>query len=460
MTRAAAEYADLARTDLDLARACASLERARRTQGGVEASDPQPLAQHRAVSGRRALQILDELAPSSADGPRVRAQARMVLHLAIARIGFESGAEVAAARAIADAGVEIAGTPPSRVPWTDAARALVEVRVAPAMDPVLTAMAARGPAIAAANRRLGETSFEAARQLGLPHPEARFVASAEGVEGVIGAAQTFLDRTEALWTDLVAHARRRAAAPVWRPVDTLALALAPDAPRGWPSRITARWFAEILPGLAKRAEIAPDSLPAALGGASFARALGVFGAALMRPPASLPFSLARDPTAPRALLFSALFAGLPGAAIFHARVLGEPAGTARDQARALSRAILFAGRKAAFDAILARTASASADAWNELSFRVFGAPVPATLAGAWPRRRPDAVCRFEAWLLARDREGDLVRRFDEDWFRNPRAEAALLAEASGPARDFEPHPEGQLAPAAEDAARRFQEVLA
>ena len=50
---------------------------------------------------------------------------------------------------------------------------------------------------------------------------------------------------------------------------------------------------------------------------------------------------------------------------------------------------------------------------------------------------------------------DLVHRYDDDWFRNPKAGKHLTSLACGPAFDLEP----LSASAAPDLARAFEEAI-
>lgn len=64
--------------------------------------------------------------------------------------------------------------------------------------------------------------------------------------------------------------------------------------------------------------------------------------------------------------------------------------------------------------------------------RVFGGPMPAGLRDAWPRLRIDDRARLAAACSAHGFLADVVDRFDEDWFANPKAGAHLGSIACGP----------------------------
>ena len=74
---------------------------------------------------------------------------------------------------------------------------------------------------------------------------------------------------------------------------------------------------------------------------------------------------------------------------------------------------------------------------------------------AWPDPRPTDASRLVALLGTRAFLGQLVDRYDEDWFRNPRAGKHLTSLACGPAFDADPPPDG----AATAMARAFEEAL-
>jgi hypothetical protein len=99
---------------------------------------------------------------------------------------------------------------------------------------------------------------------------------------------------------------------------------------------------------------------------------------------------------------------------------------------------------------------AATDAFEELAARVFGAPLPRALSGAFPSLRDDEPARFLALATALPLARDLVDRFDADWFRNPRAMPHLRALGALPAREEPIALEG----AAASLARAFEEALA
>ena len=133
----------------------------------------------------------------------------------------------------------------------------------------------------------------------------------------------------------------------------------------------------------------------------------------------------------------------PASTAFQRRILGNGARVADAQARVLARTALLHAR---LEAARFLTSRAPAAIPFETSPLASSAPLPRALAGAWPRltttHRPASVGLLTAPALARD----LVDRFDEDWFANPRAVLHLRAIASGPAyEDPAPDPAADLA---------------
>ncbi|WP_438017554.1 hypothetical protein WMF18_43490 [Sorangium sp. So ce315] len=287
-------------------------------------------------------------------------------------------------------------------------------------------------AVADAARILVERRQEAARRL----DEARLAAveiPCDPPDVAPGAADALLRRTE----------------PLLEPEATwhgaLGRAVGRDAASGWPARLSARWIEELFRSTRLTEGLAIDlgPLPRPLGAASFARALARFGAALSSASTRGPFALARAPADLRRARRAALFGGLVADPVFCARALGLGRGRALDQARATARSLV---RSLRLDAaavslvgcagqgghVLLRDARARRDRFEEATARALGAPIPGALAGVVPALDPGAAVRLAGALLgARDRR-DLIERFDEDWFRNPRAAEALRDEGGAP----------------------------
>jgi len=219
-------------------------------------------------------------------------------------------------------------------------------------------------------------------------------------------------------------------------------ALARDAREGWPAHLGPRWLESVLapPGVQSSELLrgvrlpAPFAIPRPLGGASFARALGALGLALAgAAPTSVPFALAHPPRSSRAHRFALALAQLPATSSFQRRALGLGAAAADDQARTLARAALMHARIEATRLLLTDPwAPPDGAAFEERTARAFGAPLPAPLLGAWPLARADETARQEALFSALPLVRALVDRFDDDWFRNPRAAAHLRALITSP----------------------------
>lgn len=212
--------------------------------------------------------------------------------------------------------------------------------------------------------------------------------------------------------------------------DVIGAAVASDAPGDYPAKITTRWLASCFAGTDLVAGLAPElgPLPRSLGASSHARALARFGAAWSRAAArrGLPFVLAREPEDARAFRRGALFGALAAHAPFVARTLGASRSLARDAARTVARGFSLALRLEAARALVALGRAGERER-VELCGDALLAPFPAALDVVVPRPRRDAPARLVAALAAPLDHDALVERFDEDWFRNPRAAEHLLS---------------------------------
>jgi hypothetical protein len=442
---------DLFSLDRDVARAAAAL-----TKG-------ESVDRWRHVAGQTTYEGLAHLAPSLVDAPLRDALRRWVYALLQGRLAAPIDEELAEAETEASAPITV--PEPRRVSWREAWRGVVASETPLERGAWLGAAVERAPDVAAVVHRRAERRHEIARRLGMEHADAPFAPSLAPIHA---AAEALLVGTDDLAAQLLRDARVkqglpagsavRGGAPGAGPVatDALAIAVGRDAPEGWPARLQWRWleslFGEYLRGL----RVAPVRLVLPLGAATFARACAAFGVAFRVAGASpsLPFSLARDPWFVGAHRFGAVFGALPASAAFQRRALGNVARVAEGQARVVARTALLAAR---LDAARVLLASAPRDRFEELTARLYGAPLPAALGGAWPRSRDDEAARFVGLVTAADLARELVDRFDEDWFANPRAVLHLRAIASAPA--FEPPPD-DLTPNAGRLARAFEEALA
>lgn len=299
----------------------------------------------------------------------------------------------------------------------------------------LAELLARGAgAVADAACILVERRHEAARRLAEGSLRAIEIPC-DPPDAVMDAAEALLRRTDALLERT----------PSWH--HALGRAVGRDAASGWPARLTPRWIEELFRTTPLTQGLAIDlgPLPKPLGASSFARALARFGAALARASSSGPFALAHAPFDLRQARRAALFGGLVADPVFCARALGLGRGRALDQARAVARSLLvslrldaarvllvFRAGQDGSEHVLLRALRDRGDRFEEATARALGAPIPGALAGVVPALEPDAAVRLAGVLLgARDRR-DMIERFDEDWFRNPRAAEAIRDEDSTP----------------------------
>jgi hypothetical protein len=276
--------------------------------------------------------------------------------------------------------------------------------------------------VADAARILAERRAEAARLLG---------EGARSFENPVDPAASLGSIAERVLADTAPFATPR---NHW--ADALADGLARSAGEGWPARLRTRWLFDLfhrgplLEGI--RLDLGP--LPAALGAASFARALAAFGGALADEdgPRSTPLAIARAPFDLRRERRAALFGGLAADPVFGVRALGLGRDRARDQARAVARAFvvtirLDAARVLLADALLLPSRDRDAR-FEERTAAALGAPIPPALAGVVPRIRPRDATRLAGTLLAAADARSLMERFDEDWFLSPHAARAIREE--------------------------------
>jgi hypothetical protein len=322
-----------------------------------------------------------------------------------------------------------------------------------ASNPVLATsalerLAALAPPVAAVRKEQRERRFEASKRLGLAHP----FALAGDVEQRTKLAKALLSATEGLAEDL----RRRARLSSASAAPTLHHALARSANDGWPAHLGPRWLDDAFAALVVR-PFESGPMPAAIGGASFIRAAFVWGHSLRLAGTakSLPFVLARDPYPRDAYRFGALLAEAVADPIFQKKRLGISARAAAAQSRTLRETLLYEARLHAMRFLLAAPENVDAGTFEELSARVFGAPLPAALRFAWPEPRICELARLDAVLLAHGFARDLVERFDEDWFANPKTGAHLAGIAAGPV--FTDHPIDDDVPA--KIGRAFERAL-
>lgn len=441
------------RLDARVRAAARVLERWRRSlRGDPDGAAEGVLEAYRDVAVRGTYGALVE-SSSPGDAQLREGLAEWVHALLQARVGAEY--ERAVALAAAERSVPSPVEPTGLASYRDAWRGLL---TAPSRDMAVrwrAVLEARGPAIAAAVRVHSERAHEIALRLGR---SSAWALPEIAPNGVVAAAVVLLAGTEELARATLKEALARGGeAGGAQLVDVPRLALATDARDGWPAQLRVRWLEELFSPLVRGLSLELPPLPEALGAASFARALGSFGAAFRRAAsAQLPFAVGQSPAFVDAHTFGYAFASLTTSDTWARSVLGTSRAVARDQARALARSALLEARLAAVRVLCDRSATGHPAAeFAELAERFFGAPVPRELAGAWPLPCFDDAARFVGLLRSVAMTAELVERFDADWFRNPRALTELRSRASSPARV----PIGDLADAARVLAARFEQEL-
>lgn len=451
---------DLLRLDRDIARAARAFRAAVRDlyrRGPAAADgDPEspraaeasarlenPLAPFRHVSAKATyldltgqrpglgaeLGIASASAPAAPDPTGLAAPlAEWVYALTLERVLWDDHVRLAAAWHAASITVE--RPEPARMSPFEARLRLLAEPTDAGREAIADALARGAGAVADAARILAERRQEATRLL------AEGAASAVEIpcdppEAALGAAESLLRRTEPMLER----------APTWHAA--LGCAVGRSASAGWPARLTPRWIEELFRGTKLTEGLAIDlgPLPRPLGASSFARALARFGEALSLEAGRGPFVLARRPFDLQRARRAALFGGLVADPVFCARALDLGRSRARDQARATAQSLLVSLRLDAARVTLTLGAGGHVlllssrdrrDRFGEVTERAIGAPIPGELAGVVPALGPDAAVRLAgAILAARDRR-DLIERFDEDWFRNPRAAEAIRGEDDAP----------------------------
>ncbi len=476
---------DLFTVDTRVARGERSFEQARALlatkDGREQARLRDPFESVREVAGQSAFKALRELEPGPAQVLHRDALLRWVHELLQARVSWELTVDEAdaihapdpslASRAARERAIvstptgPLAGTAPdlgaSLVTFDTARRALVEASAPAAAEIAFRRLGELALPVVAVRKELRERRFEAARRLGLEHPWA--LAAESGARAFEQLARAVLDATEPLAIELQKDLRRRAGVGSLEPWRTIfEEGFGRDAREGWPARLNARWLEDVFRALApRRPRVA--SLPPALGGASFLRGAERWGFALRLAGVarSLPFALARDPYPVEAWTFGGAFAAAVADRVFAKRKLGLSARSIDPHARVLGRSLLFTLRSRAGELLAAMSDSARDDELEELTARVFGSPLPRALAAAWSfggfagSARVDAPARLVGAVRSHELVRNLVDRFDEDWFDNPRAGAHLASIAAGPVWQGDV----PTADAVRALARAFEEAL-
>lgn len=426
----------------------------------------------RHTASQATYRALVELEPSALDVPLRDGLLRWVHELLQVRVGQELArddaeavnavdrrlpasrmAEVkreAAERAAAASAGQTVGERVAAHTYRDAFHALLTASDAGRAAASLVLAGELAAPVSAVRKERRERRFEVARRLGLGHPS----ALATPVD-LAREARTFLDASDGLASELLEAARKQTDGP-WRASSAIQLALSREANEGWPAHLGPRWLDETFQALAPRG-VALGTWPEPLGGASFLRAAAAWGVAwrIGGTARALPFGLARDPYPVPAFRFGFALASAVRGPIFQRRVLGLPSRIAAAQSRLLGVSMFLGARMLAARALLAHEEHVSLATFEEMTSRVFGAPLPASMRDAWPDPQVAEPARFVGMLGTHAFVADLVHRFDEDWFRNPRAGSHLVSLACGPAFDSDAPPEG----AALALSRAFEQAL-
>jgi hypothetical protein len=448
---------DLLALDRDVARAHAAWSRWRRAL----ASDPEgkedeaPLDQYRHVAGQSVYEALGPGAPGAADAPHRAALRRWIYALTQARVAQPLIVE--RAKIAAEESGHATLPRPHLASWKQGWTGLLTATTPAERASWLAVATERAPAMKSIARRQEERRLEVEQRMRFEGSDPLFDLSAADLAT---AADALLARTEDLARDLLTKARRAAEMDEDPPLatDAIAIGVARDAPEGWPARLGWPWFEATFGPFLRGLRLSAIPLPEALGASSFALGCAAFGGALRVAGASpsLPFTLAREPEFTAMHRFGYVFGALPASAAFQRRVLGNVARVADTQARVLLRTGLLTARFEAARFLLGL--DPAPDRFEELTFRLFGAPLPRALAGAWPARREHGRALLTGLLTAHALADELVQRFDVDWFANPRAILHVRAIASGPAREAPLEP-GALAGAVATLGRAFEETL-
>ncbi len=442
----------LDRLDQDVARGVAQLEAWRSDlAAGPESpvADEEPLEPVRRIAGQSTFLALEGMNTSDADRPLRDALRPWVYYLLQARVGRAD--DLAWAGAAGKTTTVDRGETRSTVGWREAWRGAVAAPTAPSAAPWLEAAAALAPELASVCARRASRRVEVARRLGLGHPWEPLVGAP--IAALRDAATRFLAATDDLWRVVL-----RDELPSEQGVAAVIVAAtARDAGEGWPARLTPQALRDLVPRAFDEPGLALPRLPAALGAASFVRALAALGFAVRaRRPSSVPFALAREPAFVAAHRLGFVLGSLAADRTFQSRALRVGSRAAAAQARVLARTALFEARLLAVRLLLGDEAAfAPRDLFDELTARMFGRSLDRRFAGAWPAARDDEPARWIAALETVRAADGLRERFDIDWYRNPRA----WRELRGATLAREPIDDGILRGGAADLARVFEGAL-
>lgn len=217
--------------------------------------------------------------------------------------------------------------------------------------------------------------------------------------------------------------------------DALALGFGQQSDVPWPKKISPRWLLELFRGEAGWLDISglqPGYFPELIGGSSVTRSFARLGARWADAAVSreLPGPLATHPAGLIRFQIGGLFASLLTHPTFLQRGFGMGRAEAARAQRQQGLVLLIATRLEAIRTLLVLSAlrgdrrSTQQEA-AELTRRVLGAAIPEQLALVLPRVQPTSPTRFLAAGQAASMVREIQQKYDDDWYRNPRAVIAL-----------------------------------
>lgn len=419
---------------LEIDRDVEKVHRALLCSEGTVGEEDDPFEVARYVSGKTTYDALMAMSPGVTDTPLRDALVLWVVFLLSKRV--ERPAVRTLRRALSVKATTQAGTPPRTVSAREVPEGLLASRTEAEAAPWIAAWAERAPELVQHARTVSDRREEIARRLGIACVDDLLLLDKSRDLATYAAA--LLDETDSLWASLhPGDASARSIAP------TLA---ARDAGTGWPAHLTVRWFGEIFPDASRSGFALPkgERLPTPLGATSFARALEHFGRHGAPRQKSLAFTLSREPVSTSAYVRGLLLSSVVLTPSFQKRILSVGGTTLSAQLRLLWKAALWDVRLAS-----ARVLVHAGAGDEDVPRRIFG-HVPQGFV--FPLPQEDALVRLSAQWRARDLTLSCVQRFDEDWFRNPRAwpELATHREQS---REFSPREQAAA------LARTFEKEL-
>ena len=432
--------------DRDIARAARS-ERAFWRVLRVDAARAADDAWYEPVRHVTTRATFQEVASLPGTDPLREALLAWIHRLALTRIA--RGPILALAQARQDPSLRLQDPEPGPHSARAVVRRVLAERERPRARAWLEGLAAASSPLLGHEKTLREAAQEISARLGVVDPSSltpfdRALVAGEG--------EQLLRRTDDLASSLFAPAEDLAG--------LVAQLVARDVPGVWPTQPDARWLFDqfqaspLLQGLT--VDLGPT--PAALGAASFARALARLGAAYTRSAVlgGAPFVTSSDPSDFYPLRRGALFASLAANPLFLRKHVGLSREAAAAASRALGATFLAAVRLVAMGATI-DVASASSSAIAEAVEDALKVPMPSELSAVFPRPSLRAAEHLAASLLARADMVELESEFDEDWFRNPRG-LLRLRELDAAPRPFK-LPSEVLRGSAEPLARALEAMV-